>query len=100
MPKKLPKSFQEYFWDTDFDKINLSSNTKYVIKRILDRGNLDSIKWILNNFPIDIIKHTLISSKDISRKTANFWAEYFNIPKSQITCLQKPYSPIHFGLSS
>lgn len=97
---KLPLFFKPYFWDVDFSSLDLSENPSFIIKRTLDRGNIKALKWLLNYYPKEIIKETIISSRDLSQKTANFWADVFNLDRMKILCLQKPYSRTQFGLSS
>lgn len=100
MLKKLPSSFSKYFWDVNFESINPTKSSSFVIKRILDRGNTTSLKWVIKNYSKEKIKNTVLTTKDLSQKTANFWADIFKLNKSKVVCLQKPYSPTPFGLSS
>jgi len=101
MPKtKLPESFREYFWDVDFNKLSVEEHGFLVIKRILDRGYTGDIRWLLDTYGKDKIREVLLVSRDISKPTGNFWADVLGLDKSTLPCLQKPYSPIHFGLYS
>lgn len=99
MNSNIPNSFKSYFWDVDFSSLNLN-NSQFIIKRVLDRGNTDSIKWLVSNFSRSDIENTIMNSRDLSQKTANFWSDVYNLDRSKILCLQKPYYPIPFGLSS
>lgn len=100
MPKKLPASFSKYFWDVNFKSIDPAKSSSFVIKRVLDRGDTMSIKWVMDNYSRDKIENTVLTTRDLSQKTAIFWADVFGLNKSKVVCLQKPYSPIPFGLSS
>ncbi len=97
---KIPDFFKEYFWDVNFPSLDANANKTFVIKRVLDRGNTSALKWLLQNYTLVDIKNTIIKSRDISAKTANFWASLLKIDRDKIACLQKPYSPTQFGLSS
>ena len=97
---RLPSKFKQYFWDTDFKLLGLSENATYIVKRILDRGNTNDLYWLNENYEKNFIVKTILQTKDISKKTANFWADYLNLDRKKVLCLQKPYYPIHFGLSS
>ena len=97
---KLPASMKEYFWDVDFDNLSVEADSFFITKRVLDRGNLENINWVILQYGNDKIKEVLTTSRDLSRKTANFWAQILNIAPQNVPCLKKPYSPIHFGLSS
>ncbi len=99
MKNKLPVAFKPYFWDIDFSELDLK-NSQFIIKRVLDRGDTSSIKWLVNNYSKKDIENTIMKSRDLSQKTANFWADLYKMDRTKILCLQKPYSPIQFGLSS
>jgi hypothetical protein len=97
---KIPTQLKTLFWDIDFSKLNTSESPFFIIKRVLDRGNTNHVNWLLKKFKKDDIIKTISTSRDISQKTANFWADVYNLNKSQVICLQKSYSPTPFGLSS
>ena len=44
---QLPQSFRTYFWDVDFEKLEIKRSAHLIIKRILDRGNFSDIRWLL-----------------------------------------------------
>jgi len=44
------------FWDTDIERIDLSKNKKFVIRRILERGNEQEIQELINIYTIPVIK--------------------------------------------
>jgi len=89
--KKLPIFLKQYFWDVDFEKIDRERSGPYVIHRLLDRGNDRAIKWMCGTYDKDLIKEVIIKRRGFSAKTANFWAGLFDIDKSKVVCLQKPY---------
>ncbi len=87
----LPPSFNKYFWDTDFKKIDPSENPLFVIQRLLDKGDRESVSWVLENFDRETIKKTFTTLRDYSPKVAYFWKLFLNIPEDKMVCLQKPY---------
>ena len=97
---KPPKFLQKYFWDIDFSKLDFRKSKTFILKRVLDRGDNKALKWLLQYYTKDDIKKLLLTSRDLSPKTANFWANYLGVDKRKVVCLQKPYSRIQFGLSS
>ncbi len=96
----LPEFLRPYFWDVPFEDLEIEKHTFLIIKRVLDRGNLRDVHWIIKTYGKNEIKKVLIKTKDLSRPTANFWADMLGVNKTAVPCLQKPYSPIRFGLSS
>ncbi len=97
---KLSESLRPLFWDVKFEELEVEKHAFLIIKRILDRGNLSDIRWLLKTYGKDEIKKVVMETRDLSRPTGNFWADILDINKNQVSCLQKPYFPIHFGLSS
>jgi hypothetical protein len=98
--EQLPESFRSYFWDVKFEELEVERSAHLIIKRVLDRGNLSDIRWLLKTYGRDEIKKVVMGTRDLARPTGNFWADILEIDKAQVPCLQKPYFPIHFGLSS
>ncbi len=98
--RKLPEYLRSYFWDVAFEELGIKTHAFLIIKRILDRRNLRDIRWLLKTYGKDAIKKVVMEAKDLARPTGNFWADMLGLNKRQVSCLKKPYSPIHFGLSS
>ena len=87
----IPSAFNKYFWDTDFKNIVPSQNPLFVIQRLLDKGDRESVSWVLKNFDRETIKKTFTTLRDYSPKVAYFWKLFLDIPEKEILCLQKPY---------
>ena len=97
---KLPESLRSCFWDVAFEELGVEKSSFLIIKRVLDRGNLSDIRWLVATYGEDEIRKVVMETRDLARPTGNFWADILEIDKTQVPCLQKPYFPIHFGLSS
>jgi len=97
---QVPEFLRAYFWDVEFEELQIKKNAFFVIKRVLDRGNLSDIRWLIKTYGKDEIKKVVMETRDLARHTGNFWADIFGLDKKRLPCLQKPYFPIHFGLSS
>lgn len=97
---RLPEFLRPYFWDVRFEDLDFKKSKTFILKRVLDRGNTKTLGWIRQNYTNQEIKKLLLTTRDISPKTANFWALLLGIDKRKVVCLQKPYSRIQFGLSS
>ncbi len=97
---KAPAFLKQYFWDIDFAKLDFNESRTFILKRVLDRGDTKALNWLSKNFTKKEIEKLILSSRDLSQKTANFWADFLNIDHKKVPCLQKPYSRTPFGLSS
>ena len=91
LPNKLPPEFYFFFWDIDPNKLDPSKKPYYVINRLLDKGNLEAVRWVRRNFPEDLIVETIKKMRDMSFKTAMFWGRFLNISMEDIKCMQEPY---------
>lgn len=91
MQTSLPSKFYSYFWDVDAKSLNLSKKNLFVIQRLLNKGNIEGVVWVLQNYDKETIKKALTTLRDFSPKIGRFWQLYLNIPEGKVLCLQKPY---------
>lgn len=85
----LPSFLKTYFWDVDFQKLDFEKYPNFVIERILEYGNQRSVSWLSQFFSRDIIKETVINSRTLSPKSANFWALILGLDRKKVLCLKK-----------
>lgn len=91
LPTSLPSSLYQFFWDVDAATVDPSAHPYYVINRLLDKGNLEASRWVLKNFPREVIVETLKTRRDFSPWNGRFWARYLNVPEEEVACLQPSY---------
>ena len=92
---KIPKYLHQYFWDVDVEKLDIEKYPYFVVSRLLDKGNIEAVRWVKKNFNYNLVKKTLINHRDFSLKSASFWALIYKIPKEEIKCFQEPYRTVH-----
>lgn len=92
--KKAPKFLKKYFWDIDFEQLDYKSYPKYIIERILEYGDENGINWMMKNFSRIQIIRTLQESRELTLKSANFWAVVLNIKREKVKCLSKSFQAI------
>ena len=88
---KIPKSLHKYFWDVDIKKLDPDKKPYFVINRLLDKGNVEAVKWVRGNYTESQIKETFKRFRDFSPKVARFWSLFLKIPKEEVVCLQPSY---------
>ena len=89
-----PVFLKQYFWDIDFDKLDLKTHYQDILVRILEYGDEKAIDWMKRNFTKDDVANVLFHLRGVSPKSANFWALIFGIDRKKVLCLQKPYLEI------
>lgn len=93
--KRIPPFAQKYFWDVDARKLDADKYATYIIERLLEMGNPRSARWLLQRYSRRKIIGVLKKTRALSRMSANFWAVYFGLPRSEIRCLSKHYQKQH-----
>lgn len=88
-PAAKPSHLKPIFWDIDFGKLDVKKYPRYVIERVLEYGDLPQVRWMLKAYPRPKIKEVVKQSRQLSLKSANFWADYYQLPKNQIRCLNR-----------
>ena len=94
----IPAHIKPYFWEIDTKKLDPKKHPEYIIGRILEHGHPEAIQWMSNTFDRALIKKTIKNSREISRKSAEFWRLYYGLPRDQILCLRKSYQKKRSGL--
>lgn len=88
----MEKVLKNLFWDSNFEKIDYQKNASTVIERILDLGDIEQIKVMLKHYDTEKIKQVLRTSRRLTPKSANFWADYFKVRKEDVLCLSNQSS--------
>lgn len=91
----LPKSSYKYFWDVNPAGLDVSLHSRYVIERLLEYGDFPELRWLFQNFSNEVIVAVLKKSNHLSRRRASAWANYLDVPRAEIKCLNKPFQKQH-----
>lgn len=82
------------FWDLDAAKLDIQRHSHQIIERILEWGDLEQVHWMFRNYSKEQIVERLKNSRQLSKKSANFWADYYYIDKNEVRCLNKSFLAI------
>lgn len=85
----LPKELHKFFWEHNPAKLEEKTYWYFTIERLLEHGNDQAIRWVFKHYPQEKIIEVIKSSRSISRKTANFWKNFFHLREEEIFCLTK-----------
>ena len=96
----LPTHLHQYFWDYNVSTLDIHQHAFLIIKRVLDRGKTDDVRWVVQTYGKDAIRDMLKKTKDLSRITATYWSHVLDVDQKDVPCLHKLYSQTRFGLSS
>ncbi len=90
MKKEDKERLKVLLWDSDINKASLKKSRKTIVERVLKYGRMDDIRWLLRQYSDDEIIDIVRRSSNLDRRTANYWALRYHIPKSEVKCFQKP----------
>jgi hypothetical protein len=76
------------FWDIDQEKLDPEKYGGFVVRRILEKGDLEDIRWAESFYGKDFLAGVFEKNfEKFDLKSSNFWCLYFNLNKSQ--CIPK-----------
>lgn len=64
----VPLEFSKLFWDVDFANLDSTKNRKFIIERVLNMGDQDSLRWLCHTYSEEEILDTVKTSKNFLRK--------------------------------
>ena len=73
MNNRLPDALRKYFWDCNFDDLSMERYPVFIVERVLNFGDMVSVKWLLANTERGFLKKLVENSRNINKKTRNYW---------------------------
>ena len=73
----LPTYAQKYFWGDDLNKLSWKDHQKYITKTLLEKGDEESISWLMKQLSKEVLRDSIPSLK-LSAKSRNFWEIYLS----------------------
>lgn len=80
----MPEEFKEYFWDTEFEKLDKIKNKRYIIARLYNYGDLKAIKWIKENYTDKDIEDVARNYRDLKPLVANYLRQQYSLKKEDM----------------
>jgi len=90
----LPKRI---FWDTNMEHIDWATNARFVIHRVITRGEIKDWVVIKKYYGLERIKQEILQMRDLDDLTLNFFSQYFGIEKEKFRCYtMRQLMPAHW----
>jgi hypothetical protein len=86
MERVKPVLRRTLFWDVSFDGIDYESNARFVIGRVLGRGNFDDWKELCRYYGLDRIRDEALQLRYMDKITLSFCKTIFDIPEERFRC--------------
>lgn len=85
--RKTAEIFSTYcFWDLESSKLNLEEDKRYIITRIINRGNMTDIVNLFNYYGWETIKEEVVKIKYLNNKIFNWLSSLFEINPKDFRC--------------
>ena len=75
-----------YFWDKG--PLHVKRDQYVIIERVLEYGTEDEVDTIITYYGIEAVKRVIMESRGLSKRTVNYFARLFGIPRSETRCFQ------------
>jgi hypothetical protein len=82
----VPGAVSMLLWDVDAAALDLELHKGFIIERVLNMGDEESLKWLWQKYGAQIIYSIVINSRRLTLKTARCWQNYFNLKEEQMRC--------------
>ena len=69
----LPDMLSKYFWDCDFENLSMSQYGVFISERILNYGDIPSLKWLFTQIDKIFLAEVVDKSRNLNKKTRNYW---------------------------
>jgi hypothetical protein len=83
----LPERLHWLFWEVDPREIDVERHAEYVIARIVERGRMEDVDWMLATYGDDRVHRFFrdVGHPELSPRTLSFWRAYFQAKDEQWT---------------
>jgi hypothetical protein len=70
-----PRSMKPLFWNVDVDAVDVDRDVDFVLTRVLERGKMVDVHWVIRRYGIDRIHRFFREAPrpELSRRTRQFW---------------------------
>ena len=86
MNRKRPNLRRTLFWDIDPDTIDYQRHARFVIERVLTRGNLDDWLELRDFYGLERIRNEALQIRCLDKVTLSFCEVVFKTPREKFRC--------------
>ncbi len=71
---RVPKSIIPVLWDVPNPaKIDIKKYQNFIIARVAEKGGWTDVQWLKKTYGVAAIRRVVARSKNVGKKTKNFW---------------------------
>ena len=76
---KMPEFLYQYFWDVNAKELTTEHDGRFVMERILEKGNEQAVAWLNETFSRTDLEAVVRESRRLSPKSRNYWGLLYNL---------------------
>lgn len=82
---QVPAEHSWLFWDVALDQLDLQRDSTYVLSRVLERGRMLDVRWVVRHYGLDAIRGFFESDyhSEISERTLSLWRAFFGVARGE-----------------
>lgn len=80
----IPEEFRTFFWDTDFDKLDIQENAPFIISRLYNKGGIRGIMWVHDTYDDETIINAVKTRRDFHPIVANYLRKKYGLEKEDM----------------
>lgn len=74
-PERPPDCVMRLLWDADRDQVDVRRHERYIVRRVLEHGDPESVRWLREVYGDGAIRQAVSSGRGLTAMTARFWRE-------------------------
>lgn len=74
--RTLPEALRPYFWDTDFDKLDMLAYRRFIAERLLEKTTPETFRFLLESFGRPELLKIAEESRRLHARDREFWRLY------------------------
>ena len=77
---------KKLFWDVDYEDIDFAEHARFVIGRVVMRGNLDEWNALKEFYGLERIKSEVVKIRYLDKRTLSYLSVVLDIKKEKFRC--------------
>ncbi|MDY0017700.1 MAG: hypothetical protein RBS89_07665 [Candidatus Delongbacteria bacterium] len=77
---------KELFWDVDYEKIDFTEHARFVIGRVVMRGNLNDWNNLKDFYGLEKIRSEAVKIRYLDKRTLSYLSVILNVKKEKFRC--------------
>lgn len=74
------------FWDVQLSSLDIGAHSRFIIERVVSRGNLTDWNLLKKMYGKEKIKEEVVRMRSLDPKTVSFLSVYFGIARKDFRC--------------